>query len=77
MSLSHIQEQLRAVMNHRIQNGTMTIKLLSAKTGLKPSHLCNFLHGYRRLSLDSMSLVMEAQGLTVELLPIQRAKEKA
>jgi hypothetical protein len=77
MSLAHIHEQLRDVMNHRIQNGTMTCKLLSMKTGLKPSHLCNFLHGYRRLSLDSMSRVMKVQGLTVELVPISRVKEKA
>lgn len=77
MSLRRTHEQLRVALNYRVQHGTMSVKLLSSKTGLGESHVSNFLHGRRRLSLDSMDKVLTAQGLAVELLPLSRAKEVA
>jgi hypothetical protein len=72
MSLARIQQHQREALNYRIQRGTMSIKLLSVKTGLSQSHLCLFLHGRKRLSLDAMDKVLVAQGLAVEVLPIQK-----
>ena len=72
VSLARIQQHQREALNYRIQRGTMSIKLLSVKTGLSQSHLCLFLHGRKRLSLDAMDKVLAAQGLAVEVLPIQK-----
>lgn len=75
MSLLHMHEQLRCSLNYRIQRGTMSGKLLCSLTGIGESHLSNFLHKKRRLSLDSMNAVMKALDMAVELLPLSRAKE--
>ncbi len=72
MSLARIQQHQREALNYRIQRGTMSVKLLSAKTGLSPSHLSLFIHGHKRLSLDAMDKVLVAQGLAVEVLPLQK-----
>lgn len=72
MSLARIQQHQREALNYRIQRGTMSVKLLSAKTGLSPSHLSLFIHGHKHLSLNAMDKVLVAQGLTVEVLPIQK-----
>jgi transcriptional regulator with XRE-family HTH domain len=72
MSLRRIQEYQRQALNYRIQRGTMTVKLLSAKTGLSSSHLSLFLHGRKRLSIEAMDRVLVVQGLAVEVLPIQK-----
>ncbi len=72
MTLSRVQDQLRAALNYRIQRRTMSVKLLSAQTGIGSPHLCNFLHGRRHLSLDTMDKILHALGLAVELLPIQK-----
>jgi transcriptional regulator with XRE-family HTH domain len=76
MSLAHTHEQLRSALNYRIQHGTMSGKLLAAQTGIGQSHLSNFLHKKRKLSIDSMDAVMRALKLDVELLPLARAKEQ-
>jgi len=73
MNLARIQQHQREALNYRIQRGTMSIKLLSVKTGISQSHLCLFLHGRKRLSLDAMDKVLVAQGLAVEVLPIRDA----
>jgi hypothetical protein len=71
-TLVKLHESLRSTLNYRIQNGTMTIKLLSGVTGMSPSHLSNFLHGKRKLSLAAMDKVIAAQGLIIELAPCRR-----
>jgi hypothetical protein len=76
MSLRSIQQHQREALNYRIQRGTMSVKLLSAKTGLSQPHLSLFLHGHKRLSIDAMDKVLVAQGLAVEVLPARRASEK-
>jgi transcriptional regulator with XRE-family HTH domain len=73
MTLHRAHEQLRGALNYRIQRHTMSVKLLSAVTGIGQPHLCNFLHGRRSLSLESMDKVLHALGLTVELLPVRKA----
>ena len=72
MSLARIQQHQREALNYRIQRGTMSVKLLSAKTGLSSSHLSLFINGRKRLSLDAMDRVLVAQGLAVEVLPTQK-----
>jgi len=76
MSLACTHEQLRSSLNYRIQRGTMSGKLLSAQTGIGQSHLSNFLHKKRKLSVESMDAVMKALHFDVELLPLARAKEQ-
>ena len=68
-----VHEQTRSVLNHRIQHGTMTIKLLAALTGISVSHLCNFTHGVKVLGLYSLYKVMHALDLDCEAFPIDRA----
>ena len=72
MSLARIQQHQREALNYRIQRGTMSISLLSRKTGLSASHLSLFVHGRKRLSLAAMDRVLVAQGLDVECVPLNR-----
>jgi transcriptional regulator with XRE-family HTH domain len=69
MKLERMHEQARAALNYRVQRGTMTIKLLSAMSGVGQSHVSNFLHGKRKLSLHTLSRVLVALGLEAELVP--------
>jgi plasmid maintenance system antidote protein VapI len=61
---------MRTMINYRIQNGSMTVKLLSAKSGVGQSHVSNFVHGKRNLSLDSMDKLMRALGMGIEVMVI-------
>jgi hypothetical protein len=54
----------------------MSVKLLSAKTGLSQPHLSLFLHGHKRLSIDAMDKVLVAQDLAVEVLPARKTIDK-
>jgi plasmid maintenance system antidote protein VapI len=61
---------MRTMINYRIQNGSMTVKLLSAKSGVGQSHVSNFVHGKRNLSLDSMDKLMRALGMDIEVIVV-------
>ena len=63
-------DQLRAVLNHRINTGTMTLKLLHRKTGICCSHLSNWRLGRRALSVDAMADIAHALGFNAELVPL-------
>ena len=63
-------EQLRAALSHRINRGTMTLSLLHRKTGIGCSHLSNFRHGHRALSVESFDAIARALGFDAELVPI-------
>ena len=70
MNLTQMHEHLRLELRRRIQRGTVTVSLLARQTGLGQSHLSNFLHSRRQLSLDAMDRVLAAQHLTAaDLLP--------
>jgi antitoxin component HigA of HigAB toxin-antitoxin module len=71
-TLVKLHESLRSALNYRIQNGTMTVSLMARSTGLSVSHVSNFLHGRKKLSLSAMDKVIELQGLIVELAPCRR-----
>ncbi len=66
MNLNRLHDNLREVAQGRINRGTMSVTLLSRKAGLCQSHVSNFIHGKRRLSVASMARVLVALGFTVE-----------
>ena len=70
MNFTQMHERLRLELLHRIQRGTVSVSLLARQTGLGQSHLSNFLHNRRQLSLEAMDRVLAAQHLTAaDLLP--------
>lgn len=70
MNFSQLHERLRLEITRRAHRGLLTQKLLAAQTGLKPSHISNFLHRKRKLSMPALDRLLAAQSLSVEdLLP--------
>jgi transcriptional regulator with XRE-family HTH domain len=70
MNAAQLHERLRLEIARRIDRGLITGTLLARQTGLKPSHISNFLHRKRRLSLAALDRILAAQALSIEdLLP--------
>lgn len=70
MNFNQMHERLRVEILHRIHRGTLSLSLLARQTGFGQSHLSNFLHSRRQLSLDAMDRILTAQQLTAaDLLP--------
>ncbi|MGC2164004.1 MAG: helix-turn-helix domain-containing protein [Silvibacterium sp.] len=70
MNFSQLHERLRTEIARRIDRGQLTGTLLARQTGLRASHLSNFIHRKRKLSLAALDRVLAAQQLGVEdLLP--------
>ena len=70
MNFTQMHERLRLELLRRIQRGTVSVSLLARQTGLGQSHLSNFLHSRRQLSLEAIDRVLAAQHLTAsDLLP--------
>jgi len=63
MNFTQLHERLRLELQRRIQRGSLTVSLLARQTGLGQSHLSNFLHSRRQLSLEAMDRVLAAQHL--------------
>lgn len=73
MNLTQMHERLRLEVLRRIQRGSLSVSLLARQTGFGQSHLSNFLHCRRQLSLDAMDRVLSAQQLVAsDLLPSPR-----
>lgn len=68
MTFSQLHERLRLEMWRRIQRGVVTGKLLAAQTGLRPSHISNFLHRKRKLSLASLDKLLNSQQISIQEL---------
>lgn len=64
MNFSEMHERLRLQLIRRIQRGTASVSLLSRQTGIGTSHLSNFLHRKRQLSLQAADRVMAAQHIS-------------
>lgn len=64
MNFTQMHEQLRLELLRRIRRGTLSVSLLARQTGYGESHLSNFLHCQRRLSLAAMDRILAAQHLT-------------
>jgi transcriptional regulator with XRE-family HTH domain len=70
MNFTQMHERLRLELLRRIQRGTVSVSLLARQTGFGQSHLSNFLHNRRQLSLEAMDRILAAQYLTAsDLLP--------
>lgn len=70
MNFTQMHERLRQELLRRIQRGTLTVSLLGRQTGLGQSHLSNYLHKRRQLSLGAMDRILEAQQMTAaDLIP--------
>jgi hypothetical protein len=70
MNFTQMHEHLRLELLRRIQRGTASVSLLARQTGLGQSHLSNYLHRRRQLSLEAMDRVLASQRLTAaDLLP--------
>ncbi|HCT62405.1 MULTISPECIES: helix-turn-helix transcriptional regulator [Acidobacterium] len=66
MTFSQLHERLRIEIWRRIERGVVTGKLLAVQTGLQPSHISNFLHGKRNLSLPALDRLLTAQQLSIQ-----------
>jgi hypothetical protein len=70
MNFTQMHEHLRLELLRRIQRGTVSVTLLARQTGLGQSHLSNFLHSRRQLSLEAIDRVLAAQHMAAgDLLP--------
>jgi len=70
MNFSQMHERLRQELLRRIQRGTLSVSLLARQTGFGQSHLSNFLHRRRQLSLEALDRILASQRLAVsDLLP--------
>src|SRR5277367_1717493 len=66
MNLAQLHERLRLEIARRIDRGLLTGTLLARQTGLQASHISNFLHRKRKLSLAAVDRVLAAQRLSIE-----------
>ena len=70
MTFSQLHERLRTELLRRIKRGTVSVSLLARQTGFGQSHLSNFLHSRRQLSLEAMDRILSVQHIAVsDLLP--------
>jgi transcriptional regulator with XRE-family HTH domain len=70
MNFTQMHERLRLELLRRIQRGTVSVSLLARQTGFGQSHLSNYLHNRRQLSLEAMDRILAAQHMTAgDLLP--------
>jgi hypothetical protein len=70
MNFTQMHERLRTELHRRIRRGTLSVSLLARQTGFGQSHLSNFLHSRRQLSLEAMDRILAAQHMAAgDLLP--------
>jgi transcriptional regulator with XRE-family HTH domain len=70
MNFTQMHERLRLELLRRIQRGTLSVSLLARQTGFGQSHLSNFLHNRRQLSLEAIDRILAAQYMAAgDLLP--------
>jgi transcriptional regulator with XRE-family HTH domain len=70
MNFTQMHERLRLELLRRIQRGTVSVSLLARQTGFGQSHLSNFLHSRRQLSLEALDRILAAQHMAAsDLVP--------
>ena len=70
MNFTQMHDRLRLELLRRIQRGTVSVSLLARQTGFGQSHLSNFLHSRRQLSLEALDKILAAQHMAAgDLLP--------
>lgn len=76
MNFTQMHERLRLELLRRMGRGTLSVSLLARQTGFGQSHLSNFLHRRRQLSLEAMDRILAAQQLAAaDLLPAVQQTE--
>jgi len=76
MNFTQMHERLRLELLRRIQRGTVSVSLLARQTGFGQSHLSNFLHSRRQLSLEALDKILAAQHMAAgDLLPTNLPSE--
>ncbi len=76
MNFTQMHERLRLELLRRIQRGTLSVSLLARQTGFGQSHLSNFLHCRRQLSLDALDRILAAQHMAAnDLFPAASQRE--
>ena len=68
MKFLELHERLRLETWRRIDHGVLSTSLLARQTGLAQTHISNFLHRHRRLSLPALDRILLAEQLSVEEL---------
>jgi transcriptional regulator with XRE-family HTH domain len=77
MNFTQMHERLRLELLRRIQRGTVSVSLLARQTGFGQSHLSNFLHSRRQLSLEALDRILAAQHMAADdLLPTVYKQEE-
>jgi transcriptional regulator with XRE-family HTH domain len=71
MNFSQLHERLRMELLRRIKRGTVSVSLLARQTGFGQSHLSNFLHSRRQLSLEAMDRILSVQQMAVSDLMLE------
>jgi transcriptional regulator with XRE-family HTH domain len=70
MNFTQMHEHLRLELLRRIRRGSLSVSLLARQTGFGQSHISNFLHNRRQLSLEAMDRILASQHLeAADLLP--------
>ncbi len=71
MNFSQMHERLRLELLRRINRGTLSVSLLARQTGFGQSHISNFLHNRRQLSLEALDRILSSQQIAAgDLLPV-------
>jgi hypothetical protein len=65
MNFSQLHERLRLEVLRRIDRGALSGSLLARQTGFPQSHISNFLHRKRTLSIEGADRLLAAQMLSV------------
>ena len=65
MKFKGLQDNLRKILQHRIEVGELTGLRLAQQTGFKQAHISNFLNRKRGLSIEGMDKVLQVQHLSV------------
>ncbi len=65
MKFKAVQDNLRRILQARIDAGTLTGMQLAQQTGFKQAHISNFLNRKRGISLEGMDKVLQVQRLSV------------
>jgi hypothetical protein len=68
MNTTQMQDRLRVELLRRIKRGSLTVSLLARQTGYGQSHMSNFLHNDKQISIEAMDRVLAAQHLSLEEL---------
>lgn len=66
MNFTELHERLRHETLRRIDQGVISVSLLARHSGLAQTHVSNFLHQRRHLSLPALDRLLLAQTLSVE-----------